>query len=231
MNKIIFFVLVIIFSTILFNSQKKIKKLETQLKEKNEELIVTNNYIEQLNEKINDSQKSNKTINEEDTINDLIDKYLTKKETLKLNLSISSQKLKKELEHYRELNRFIPDQYPINNTFNISKKFSNNHKAIDLSAVVGTKVMAAAAGVVISIKNDQFLGKVIIIDHLNGFVTLYAHLSKILVKEKYFVEKGELIGFVGNTGNSKNPHLHFEIIKNGIEINPDSILAKNRNQR
>ncbi len=226
MNKIIFATLVIVLSLVLFNSKKKIDKLELQLKDKNEELKVTNNYIEQLNQKIKKSQKSDVKINEEDIINDLINKYLNKQESPKLNLSISSEKLKKELDNYRELNRFIPNKYPIDGEFNISKTFSKNHKAIDLSAEIGTKVIASAAGVVISSKQDKFLGKVLILDHLNGFVTLYAHLSKILVKEKYFVEKGELIGFVGNSGNSKNPHLHFEIIKKGIEINPDSILTK-----
>ncbi len=226
MNKILFAVLIVILSIVLFNSKKRIDELQSKLREKNEELTVTNNYIEQLNEKIKKSQKSDNKINEENIINDLIDKYLNKKESPKFNLSISSEKLKKELENYREINRFIPDKYPIDGKFNISKTFSKNHKAIDLSAEIGTKVVASAAGVVVSKKNDTYLGKVIVIDHLNGFVTLYAHLSKILVKEKYFVEKGELIGFVGNSGNSKNPHLHFEIIKKGIEINPDSILIK-----
>jgi len=63
-------------------------------------------------------------------------------------------------------------------------------------------------------------GKVVKIDHGYGYETLYAHMSKIIVRPGQKVKRGEIIGYVGNTGRSTGPHLHYEVIKNKKPINP-----------
>jgi len=106
----------------------------------------------------------------------------------------------------------------------LSQFFSHKHPALDFAVPLGTEVIAAASGEVLSVYEDKYLGKVVMIDHLNEYATLYAHLAKIFVTENMSVQKGEIIGLAGNTGNSTAPHLHFEILKNGENINPAEIL-------
>lgn len=95
------------------------------------------------------------------------------------------------------------------------------HTGIDFSAKTGTPVYATADGVV-SDPNGSGTGYgiCILIDHGFGFETLYAHLSKIKVRKGQKVKRGDVIGFVGSTGLTQAPHLHYEIHKNGQPINP-----------
>lgn len=99
------------------------------------------------------------------------------------------------------------------------------HEGVDFNVDVGTPVMAAAGGVVISSQfNTSGYGNLIEIDHGNGMVSRYAHLSKMLVREGDIVLRGQKIGFSGNTGRSTGPHLHFEIRIGGAPQNPASYL-------
>jgi murein DD-endopeptidase MepM/ murein hydrolase activator NlpD len=112
------------------------------------------------------------------------------------------------------------------------KKF---HYGVDFSADVGTPVYATADGTIEWIvkppidsidsinsegPNYEGYGKVIIINHGNGYKTLYGHLSKFWIRRGNKVKKGDKIGEAGNTGNSTGPHLHYEVIKNGKKVNP-----------
>ena len=95
------------------------------------------------------------------------------------------------------------------------------HWGMDFTAPTGTPIYASGDGVIE--RADQSAagyGKHIRIDHGFGYVSLYAHLSKFNVRKGQKVKRGDLIGFVGNTGRSQAPHLHYEIIKNGRKINP-----------
>ena len=95
------------------------------------------------------------------------------------------------------------------------------HKGMDFSAPVGTKVYATGNGVVEKVAKDKTgYGTHVIINHGYGYKTVYAHLSKYLVKEGQKVHRGDLIGEVGNTGTSTAPHLHYEVLKNGKHVNP-----------
>ena len=96
-----------------------------------------------------------------------------------------------------------------------------SHQGVDYTIAEGSSVFATADGVVreISDKNST-LGKTIVIDHGNGYTTVYAHCSKLLVKAGQSVAKGETIARVGSTGRSTGPHLHFEIRVNGQHKNP-----------
>lgn len=100
-------------------------------------------------------------------------------------------------------------------------KVKKLHTGIDFSAPTGTPVYATADGVVKNVKvRFSGYGKFIEIDHGFGYHTRYAHLHDFNVKEGQKVKRGELIAYVGNTGMSTAPHLHYEVLKNGKKINP-----------
>ncbi|MDX2188953.1 MAG: M23 family metallopeptidase [Bacteroidota bacterium] len=98
------------------------------------------------------------------------------------------------------------------------KKF---HTGIDFSAVRGTPVYATGDGMAY-IGNASYdgYGRFIEVDHGFGFVTRYAHLDKINIKNGQKVKRGEVIGYVGSTGTATAPHLHYEVIKGGVMVNP-----------
>lgn len=95
------------------------------------------------------------------------------------------------------------------------------HYGQDFTAKTGTEIYATGNGVVVEVKRAlRGYGNHIIIDHGYGYQTLYAHLSKFNVHPGQKVMRGEVIGYVGNTGRSTAPHLHYEVIKNGDKVNP-----------
>jgi len=109
----------------------------------------------------------------------------------------------------------------------ITQKFWSHHPGIDIGAPKGTPVYAADSGYVVTAGWDQervSYGFMILINHGNGYITRYAHLSAFNVEVGDSVKKGQIIGRVGSTGNSTGPHLHFEIIKNGERRNPFGFL-------
>lgn len=98
------------------------------------------------------------------------------------------------------------------------------HLGIDFRGRVGTKIYSIADGRVIFAGRNGGYGKVVKIKHYDGYVSLYAHQSKIKVKIHRKVKKGDVIGYVGNTGRSTGPHLHLGVYKNGQAINPIKVL-------
>lgn len=100
-------------------------------------------------------------------------------------------------------------------------KFRKMHAGMDFSAPVGTEVYATGDAVVKEVRRDRSgYGNIIILDHGFGVETYYAHLSKFNVRVNQKVTRGEIIGFVGNTGKSTGPHLHYEVRRNGDPVNP-----------
>lgn len=97
---------------------------------------------------------------------------------------------------------------------------SRMHKGLDISNRIGTPVRAPARGTVTFTGMDGAYGICIVLDHGNGIVTRYAHLQKSSVREGEQVTRGDVIGALGNTGRSTGPHLHYEVIVNGIHVNP-----------
>jgi murein DD-endopeptidase MepM/ murein hydrolase activator NlpD len=94
------------------------------------------------------------------------------------------------------------------------------HLGIDLATDIGTPVYATADGKVSFVGRDPGLGKMIRINHLSDYTTVYAHLSHVEVKRGEYVKRGEVIGAVGNTGYSTGPHLHYEVRFQGQPKNP-----------
>lgn len=119
------------------------------------------------------------------------------------------------LDHYKRITSNFGKR------FNPLKKKEDFHKGIDFAAEIGTPVQSTAAGTVISVqKKLSGYGYKVEIEHSEGFVTRYAHLSEIKVKEGELVTLGQTIGLSGNTGASTAPHLHYEVIKDGKPEDP-----------
>jgi lipoprotein NlpD len=107
------------------------------------------------------------------------------------------------------------------------KKGLVNNKGIDISASEGALVIAVKSGVVSFTNNNmRGLGKLVIIDHQDGFITVYAHLANFLIKNGDIIKQGQTIGLVGRTGSVESPVLHFEIRKDGKTVNPCNYLKE-----
>jgi murein DD-endopeptidase MepM/ murein hydrolase activator NlpD len=92
---------------------------------------------------------------------------------------------------------------------------------MDFSAPKGTEVYATGDGVIEKVKRSKRgYGNQVRINHSYGYKTFYAHLNKYIVKKGQTVKRGDLIGYVGSTGTSTAPHLHYEVIKNNRKVNP-----------
>lgn len=111
---------------------------------------------------------------------------------------------------------------PLDGTFTsgYGQRWGRLHGGIDIAAVTGTPIKAADSGKVIFTGDCGSYGLLVKIDHQNGYITYYAHCSKINVSVGDLVEKGEEICLVGSTGNSTGPHCHFEIRYNNERLDP-----------
>lgn len=98
------------------------------------------------------------------------------------------------------------------------------HKGNDYAAPAGTPTYAAAAGTVVIAGWSNSAGNWVVINHGNGLVTKYMHHSSLCVSAGQYVEKGQQIGYVGSTGQSTGPHLHFQVELDGVAVSPDSYM-------
>ncbi|MFA7467420.1 MAG: M23 family metallopeptidase, partial [Desulfotomaculaceae bacterium] len=99
-----------------------------------------------------------------------------------------------------------------------------SHLGVDIAASHGSPIVAAEAGTVVSAGYQGGYGLCVDINHGGGVVTRYAHLSSSAVKSGQSVERGQFVGRAGSTGNSTGPHLHFEVIVNGVHKNPSLFI-------
>ncbi|MBI4946195.1 MAG: M23 family metallopeptidase [Bacteroidetes bacterium] len=94
------------------------------------------------------------------------------------------------------------------------------HAGMDFTANIGTKIYATGDGVIVTAEYVSGYGNHVVINHGYGYETLYGHMVKIVARVGQKIKRGELIGYVGNTGLSAGPHVHYEVHKNGNPINP-----------
>jgi hypothetical protein len=150
-------------------------------------------------------------------------------------LSVNASRQEKSLEALASLiqggkfaGAFTPAIWPTHGRF--ASGFGNRispftgvralHNGIDIAAPRGTPIVATAAGTVSAVGFEHGLGNAVRIDHHNGIRTIYGHLSRSVVRRGQTLRRGETLGFVGNTGLSTGPHLHYEISVNGVPANP-----------
>jgi murein DD-endopeptidase MepM/ murein hydrolase activator NlpD len=132
----------------------------------------------------------------------------------------------------------VPTQSPISNA-NLGSVFgwridpitgrSALHSGLDFPATPGTSIYAAAGGVVVTQEFQAEYGNIIEIDHGNDLISRYAHSSWVSVKKGDLIKRGQKIAEVGNTGRSTGPHLHFEVLVQGIPQDPQKFLNAGRN--
>ncbi|MDB5900684.1 MAG: peptidase [Ramlibacter sp.] len=103
------------------------------------------------------------------------------------------------------------------------------HTGLDFQADVGTQIQAAAGGVVVAAEVHPQYGNMVEVDHGNNLVTRYAHASRLLVKKGEVVKRGQRVAEVGTTGRSTGPHLHFEVLVQGVAQDPQRFLAAGQN--
>ncbi len=101
------------------------------------------------------------------------------------------------------------------------------HRGVDIVAKKKTPAKAAAGGRVVRSGFESLYGNLVVIDHGNGYRTVYAHLAERAVAEGDTVQRGDVIGKVGETGRTTGPHLHYEVHVNGLPVNPIRFLSRN----
>jgi murein DD-endopeptidase MepM/ murein hydrolase activator NlpD len=173
------------------------------------------------------------------------EQHLTIKNKRKVNpnkkdserIAAESQRKKKARKQYTEMTPKVDFIWPvtgrISSIFGLRRFFNEQerrpHSGLDIAAAEGTPVMAVADGTVVDTGDFFFSGNMIYLDHGQGIISLYAHLSKISVKPGDTVKQGDIIGNVGQTGRVTGPHLHFAVYANQALIDPVFMLPKDGN--
>lgn len=122
--------------------------------------------------------------------------------------------------------------WPAPGVYGITSDFWDNraHGALDIATpgCAGSPIVASKPGVVVQVNYDSWgggYGTYVFVDHGGGYVTVYAHMSKRIVSVGEYVSQGQVLGYIGSTGNSTGPHLHFEIRLNGVKQNPANYVS------
>lgn len=145
--------------------------------------------------------------------------------------------IESRLSDQRIRNNMVPTQEPVEGVA-IGSRFGWRidpltgrqafHSGLDFPAWVGTPILAAAGGVVVTAETHPAYGRMVEIEHANGSISRYAHASSLLVKVGDLVRRGQEIARVGTTGRSTGPHLHFEVLVDGVQQNPQVFLDAGR---
>ncbi len=184
------------------------------------------------------------TVRQGDTIDTVVRKFGVKMENLLDVNELSSEKLAVNQSLFipgvgldsGTLRSAMGDQFkmPISAPFRWTSPFGWRtdpiagvrayHKGTDMACPTGTPIMASMSGKVIVAGVSRVYGNYVIINHDNGYQTLYGHMSKITATKGQWVSQGTIIGLVGSTGYSTGPHLHFTVYKNGALVDPRTVL-------
>jgi murein DD-endopeptidase MepM/ murein hydrolase activator NlpD len=138
----------------------------------------------------------------------------------------------------RVRNKMVPTQHPVNGIragsafgYRIDPFTGRSalHTGLDFQADTGTPILAAAGGVVVAQEPHPAYGNMVEVDHGNGLITRYAHASRVVVRKGDLVKRGQKIAEVGSTGRSTGPHLHFEVMLDGVPQDPQKFLNAGAN--
>jgi murein DD-endopeptidase MepM/ murein hydrolase activator NlpD len=141
---------------------------------------------------------------------------------------VTQQELLRVLRENRDAIASMPTIWPvdgfISSPFGVrSSSFSGRsefHKGLDIRARIGTPITAPGRGGVSMAGGDGAYGLSVELQHSRAITTKYGHMQRIVVREGQQVKRGDVIGFVGTTGRSTGPHLHYEVKINGVQVNP-----------
>ncbi len=128
----------------------------------------------------------------------------------------------------------VPQHWPLDETGYVTRGQVKSggrdeaHPGLDVAVSVGSLVRAAGGGVVRETGDDPEYGLFVLLEHLEGYQTMYGHLSRILVTSASTVAPREVIGLTGNSGRSTAPHLHFEIRQRGLSLDPQTMVKEGR---
>jgi murein DD-endopeptidase MepM/ murein hydrolase activator NlpD len=173
------------------------------------------------------------SVSELNAVVDKVDKSLnmlnSKFLVVKNNYTDIENSLNENISIYRSIPAIIPTDGPIGDRFGMRShpilKIRRMHTGIDILVNNGENIYAPGDGIVVKANNRSGYGKTIEIDHGHGYTTLYAHLSKLKVKQGQSVKRGDLLGLSGETGSlATGPHLHYEVKHNGVHLNPKNFI-------
>ena len=157
-------------------------------------------------------------------INRILDELIAKAPEMSLKLSQDKQHMEDHIYRLDHTPSIWPTTGVLTSRFREYRGAGRYHGGIDIANSVGTDVSASAAGFVVFAGRNQGFGNQVIIHHGFGYMTVYAHLNKMLVSVGDDVTKGQVIAEMGNTGYSTGPHLHYEVIKDDVQVNPMEYL-------
>lgn len=156
-------------------------------------------------------------------------------QSLARDLQLRQEMMKKALQKKVREIAHLPIMLPVDgrlssgfgmraDPFQIGGPDRQMHEGVDISTTAGTGIRATADGVVIFAGWSETYGNLVILDHRNGYYTYYAHCSELLVKRNQQVKRNDIIAWVGSTGRSTAPHVHYEVLKGKKAIDPREML-------
>ncbi|MBQ6756969.1 MAG: peptidoglycan DD-metalloendopeptidase family protein [Oscillospiraceae bacterium] len=202
-------------------SREELKIAQAELEEQQRE---AEELIAQIMSDINEAQKIYDEM--------MKDREAAYKEVLELEAKLKKEQAASTSTTVKGTGKF---KWPVSSNYITSgfgardtgiKGASTNHPGLDVGRVYyGSKIWAADSGTVTVSQKSSSYGNYVVISHGNGYTTLYAHMQSRSVKVGDKVTKGDLIGYTGSTGVSSGPHLHFEIWKNGVKVDPSQYFS------
>lgn len=212
---------------------EKLKKENAELSETNKNLRVSAQLIEDIEVMTAYLQRLSESEELEKLSALKRDAEQAKKEDLEKGQSVEAKMFHKAQEIYPEMYASaIPNILPVDGWvtrhYNPATEDGEGHVGIDFAAATGTTIRATAPGVVTKIENDRYLGKTVTLQHEFGFQTRYGHCSQILVSLRDRVNRGQTIAYVGNTGRSSAPHLHYEVLRDGKHVDPSEYIISHK---
>ncbi len=173
------------------------------------------------------------------------EQHLVLKDKSKVELSPEDQaRAQREMAELQELKRhwrdaedtdlafMMPVKGRLASRFGLRRFFNGEprlpHAGLDVAVPAGTPIKASAHGIVLAVGEYFFNGKTVFIDHGNGLITMYCHLSQIDVQAGEVIRKGQVLGLSGMTGRATGPHLHWSVILNGAMVDPQLFVRAKR---